>query len=100
MVKHIVMFRFRDGYSEEERRARAEEIQRRSLALKEQIPGIVELRVEIAPQGSSTHSILLEGIFESQDALDAYQTHPAHQAVGVLIKEMAGDRACFDYALD
>lgn len=100
MVKHIVMFRFKDDFPLEARAARAEEIRERSLALKDQIPGIRELRVEIAPQGTSTHSFMLEGVFDDLAALDAYQSHPAHQAVGVIIKEAAGERACFDYLLD
>ena len=41
MVKHIVMFRFFDEISAEERQAKVQEIKEKTEALKEQIAGIV-----------------------------------------------------------
>jgi len=97
MVKHIVMFRFFDEISAEERQVKAQEIKEKTEALKEQIEGVVQLQVFIAPVGTSTHSFMLEGLFESAETLSRYQVHPAHLAVGAIIKEVAGERACFDY---
>ena len=97
MVKHIVMFRFFDEISTEERQVKAQEIKEKTEALKEQIAGIGQLQVFIAPVGTSTHSFMLEGLFDSVEALDCYQVHPAHLAVGTIIKSVAGERAWFDY---
>lgn len=97
MVKHIVMFRFFDEISAEERQAKVQEIKEKTEALVEQIDGIRQLQVFIVPVGTSTHSFMLEGLFESVEALDCYQVHPAHLAVGAIIKGVAGERACFDY---
>ncbi len=96
MVKHIVMFRFFDEISAKERQAKAKEIKEKTEALVEQIDGIRQLQVFIVPVGTSTHSFMLEGLFESAEALNDYQVHPAHMAVGAIIKSVAGERACFD----
>lgn len=49
------------------------------------------------PVGTSTHHILLEGKFDSLEALQQYQVHPAHVSVAQRLQQVAGNRACFDY---
>ena len=48
-------------------------VKEKTEALKEQIAGIGQLQVFIAPAGTSTHSFMLEGLFDSVEALDCYQ---------------------------
>ena len=66
-------------------------------ALADIISGVQQLRVEIVPVGTRTHHILLEGKFDSLEALQQYQVHPAHVSVAQRLQQVAGNRACFDY---
>lgn len=97
MVKHIVMFRFLDHVPEAERRQKGQIIKEKTEALAGQLPGVQEMQVQLAPVGTSTHDLLLEGLFDTEEALDHYQSHPAHVAIGAIIKSVAAGRACFDY---
>ena len=97
MVKHIAMFRFKDGVSAEERKEKAALIKERTEALLGVVPGVLELKVQIAPVGTSTHDLLLEAMFESQEALSQYQVHPDHLAIGQIFRQVCEGRACYDY---
>ena len=97
MVRHIVMWTFLDEITPEERSEKGMEMKKAIEALKEMIPGVQHLKVEIVPVGTSTHHILLDSTFDSLDALNAYQVHPEHVSVAQRLKQVAGNRACFDY---
>jgi len=99
MVKHIVMFAFKDEFPQSERKAKLAEIKEITEALTGVVPGLLETTVYIDPIESSTHSFMLEAILEDVDSLNGYQIHPAHVAVGTVIKAVAHNRACFDRML-
>ena len=99
MVKHIVMFQFQEQISAEERKQKGQEVKTRTEALIDIRPGIQSLQVQLVPVGTSTHDILLEGLFDSQESLMRYQTHPAHMSIGDVLKQVGQCRACFDYEL-
>jgi hypothetical protein len=77
-LRHIVLFGFKDGTTDEE----IEEIARRFGSLAEAVPGIeaFEWGVDSSPEGKSgghTHCFILT--FGSEAARDAYLPHPKHQ---------------------
>lgn len=96
MIKHIVMFAFKDEYPEADRPAKAAEIKEITEALVGVVPGLQSTTVYVEPVGTSTHSFMLEAVLDDVDALNGYQIHPAHVAVGTVIKAVAHNRACFD----
>ena len=69
MVKHIVMWSFHEQIPQEERLQKGQELKEAIEALADIISGVQQLRVEIVPVGTSTHHILLEGQFDSLEAL-------------------------------
>lgn len=97
MVKHIVLFQFQEQVPPAERQQKGQEIKMRTEALVGVIPGVQSLQVQLAPVCTSTHHILLEGLFDSQEALMQYQTHPAHVSIGDVLRQVCQQRACFDY---
>ncbi|MBR4944284.1 MAG: Dabb family protein [Peptococcaceae bacterium] len=97
MVRHVVMWTFLEEVPQEERLAKGQELKEAIEGLKEIIPGVQHLKVEITPVGTSTHHIFLDSIFDSLDALNQYQVHPEHVSVAQRLKQVAGNRACFDY---
>lgn len=99
MIRHIVMWRFDDRLSVPERQTAAIRLKHDIEGLKEQIPGVHKLTVNIEPLASSNRDILLDSIFDSAKALAAYQIDPRHVAVGQYLSAVAGERACIDFKL-
>lgn len=99
MVKHIVLWNFKEELTAEERIVAGEQIKHNLEVLKTQIAGVTELKVEINEMEGSNKDIALLSVFESADALAAYQIHPAHVQAGQYIKTVTTDRVCFDYEM-
>ena len=97
MVRHIVMVSFRDGVSPERNRNNAEQVKARLEGLKDMIPGIIEFEVIIDTLPTSNRDIVFNTLFESVEALAAYQVHPAHMRVAEFVASVVKDRTCIDY---
>ena len=97
MVRHIVSWQVNEDVTQEEKVAKLAEIKSDLEGLKTVIPGVVELvfKTELLPV--STAELMLNSLFESQEALDSYQVHPAHQAVVAKLKAITCKRHCIDY---
>ena len=52
-----------------------------------------------APGLECTYDVVLVSAFASRAALDAYQEHPAHQAVKPFIGAVREARQCMDYEI-
>ncbi len=99
MVKHIVLWCYKDEISPEERQAHSARIKADLEALAGVIDGIVEIRVAAAPLAGSNVDIALDSSFVSEEALAAYVVHPAHKKVGEMLRPLMQERRCVDYAL-
>ena len=97
MVNHIVMWNFKPELSAEERKTAGETIKKNLEDVKAQVEGVISLSVCINEMESSNKDIALLSSFESVEALNAYQVHPAHVAAAGFVKSVTCDRACFDY---
>lgn len=99
MVKHIVMWKHQDQFTEEEKKDHAKTIKERLEALKDIIPGVVSIQVITNPLSSSSgHAdLLLDSSFESVEALNNYQIHPEHKKVSSYVQTVVKDRICIDY---
>lgn len=96
-MKHYVFWDFVETLSEEEKSEAAFKIKNELEQLKDKIPGIVSISVEINDQNTSTRDIALLSSFDSKEALDAYQVHPEHNKVAGFIKSVTCNRVCFDF---
>jgi hypothetical protein len=64
------------------------------------VPGILKLEVGIAEPGlEATYDVVLYSEFESKEALDAYQSHPQHQALKPFFSAVRDARQCMDYTI-
>ena len=97
MVHHIVLWNLKEGMSEDEKREAKAEIKEKLETVKEQVKGVVSLEVIIDGMESSNKEVGLISVFESKEALEAYQIHPAHVQAGTYIRSVTCDRACLDY---
>jgi hypothetical protein len=97
MVRHIVMLNFKEGFSAEENRKNAEQVKFLLEGLKKTIPGIMEFKVIIDALPTSDRDIVFNTLFESVEALAAYQIHPEHVRVASYAASVLRNRACIDY---
>ncbi|MCL1963665.1 MAG: Dabb family protein [Firmicutes bacterium] len=97
MVRHIVAWNYKDGFTEADNQKNAEKIKSALEALPKCIDGIVELKVCVATLPSGNRDVVLTSLFESEEALAAYQAHPEHQKVSAFVGAVMQNRACIDY---
>ena len=98
MIVHIVFWRLHETANGKSKRENAKEIKQRFEALRPIMPGLTKLEVGIdfsATEQSSDVSLYTE--FDSKEALDAYQVHPAHQEVAAFLAPLRTERRVVDY---
>ena len=99
MIKHVVMWRLKDGEAGASRMESAAEIKARLEALQGAVPGIVSLEVGVNElAGDTAADVVLISEFASMEDLEAYQKHPLHQEVVAFVQAVAVERRCVDFA--
>lgn len=97
MVKHIVMFRFRDDVSESVRTAAREAFKSGIEALPQTITFIRNVHVGFNINPDEKWDICLDSTFDNLDDVRKYSVHPAHKAVASALMKHIGERACVDF---
>ncbi|MBQ7781325.1 MAG: Dabb family protein [Lachnospiraceae bacterium] len=97
MVKHIVLWNFNAEMTAEEKRTAGAKMKELLEPIKDLVPGAVEIKVVMNEMVSSNREIALIGTYETEEALKAYQVHPAHVEAGKYVRSVTCDRACLDY---
>jgi heme-degrading monooxygenase HmoA len=99
MIKHIVMWNMA-GDTVEDRSEAAKFLQSRFEGLRGEVPGLLHLEVGLDhSRVDYACDVVLYTEFESQEALDAYATHPAHLRVKGELGQMRIARFQVDYAV-
>ncbi len=99
MVKHIIIWNFKEELSVEEKAAAAEKIKSGLEGLAGQIDGLTEIKVFTNPFESSNGDLMLDSTFTSEDALKDYQVNPKHIEVATFVRSVVCARKCFDFEL-
>ncbi len=98
MVKHVILWTLKDELNEEEKKERAQKIKAGLEGLKGVVPGLVDIRVETGRLASSNADLMLDSLFESEEALKGYSVHPAHVAVAnAEVRPYTKQRSCLDF---
>lgn len=97
MIKHIVMFKLKG--TPEERLEAATKFKDALMALPAQIPCLKSMEVGLNCNPAETWDLVLTGLVENMDDLEAYATHPLHVAAASIIKDCKDSRACVDYII-
>ena len=98
MVKHIILWQLKDEYSQEEKQQIKEGIKQELESLQGQIPGLVEIKVQIAHLASSNADLMLDSSFVDETALKGYAVHPEHVKVAdTYVRPYTKTRACLDF---
>lgn len=101
MVRHIVAWNYAEGFTGEENKKHAEIMKKELENLKNLIDGIISIHLYTNPLGTSDSDLLLDSVFESEEALNAYTVHPEHVRVGTnYVKPVVRNRKCVDMDMD
>ena len=100
MVKHIILWQLKDEYSQEEKDAIKAEIKTGLEALQGKIPGLLDIKVQIAGLASSNADLMLDSSFEDEAALKGYAVHPEHVKVAdEKVRPFTKTRSCLDFVV-
>lgn len=93
MIRHIVMWTLHDAADIPFFKAQLD-------SCKDLVPGLLSLEVGVAtPELESNCHVVLNSLFTDKAALDAYQNHPHHKAVGASVSALRVSRSVLDYAV-
>ncbi len=97
MVKHIVMWSFKEEVGAEERKEASVKIKEGLEGLVGVVPGLLKAEVVIDPISSSSHDLALISELDTPESLKAYATNPDHVKVATFVRSVTCNRACMDY---
>ena len=98
MVKHMIIWKFKDELENKE--AAALKIKESLEGLVGKIDGLISMNIIITSLSSSSGDIMMDSAFESKEALDFYQKHPLHvEIASTLVRPNVSARLSFDYEI-
>lgn len=101
MVKHIILWTLNPELSESEKQQVKQDIKEGLEGLVGKVPGLMDVKVNIDGRlDSSNTDVMLDCTLESEEALKAYASHPAHVAVAdSKVRPYTVQRSCLDYEI-
>ncbi len=94
MIKHIVMWKFKDEVAESDKL----EMKRQLESLKGVVPTLIDIEIGMDVVGKeASKDMVLTTEFNSMEDLAAYAGHPEHVKVVEFVKPLVCERAVVDY---
>ena len=98
MVKHIILWKLKDELTDAQKAEVKAGIKEGLEGLAGQIPGLIDIRVNINGLPTSNVDVMLDSSFESFDALKGYSVNPKHVAVADgKVRPYTAVRSCLDF---
>ena len=96
MIKHIVMWKFKDEVSEADKL----EMKRQLESLQGVVPSLIHIEIGLDVVGKeASKDMVLTTEFATMDDLAAYAGHPEHLKVVEFVKPLVCERAVVDYEI-
>lgn len=100
MVKHVILWKLKDEFSESEKEEIKKNIKNGLEGLAGKIPGLSEIHVYTNGLASSTADLMLDSQFENEEALRGYSVHPSHVHVAdTFVRPYTAVRSCLDFEI-
>lgn len=100
MVKHVILWKLKDEFSESEKEEIKKNIKNGLEGLAGKIPGLSEIHVYTNGLASSTADLMLDSQFENEEALRGYSVHPNHVHVAdTFVRPYTAVRSCLDFEI-
>ena len=98
MVKHMIVWKFREELENKEQTA--QEIKTALEGLVGKIDGLLEMHILTERLSCSSGNVMMDSSFADAAALDFYQKHPLHQEIANgLVRPAMEQRLSFDYEI-
>lgn len=100
MIKHIILWQFKDNLTNEEKQTLKKEIKKGLEDLKGKVDGLIDIQVITDGLSSSNADIMLDSTLTNEAALQGYAVNPDHVKVkdGVIAPNVKA-RVCMDYEI-
>ncbi|RQD74705.1 MAG: Dabb family protein [Halanaerobium sp. MSAO_Bac5] len=100
MIKHVVMWVFKDFAENNKKEKNIEIAEKKISALKDLVDVIkfIEVGVNIN-ESDAAYDLVLICEFDNLDDLDEYQNHSEHKKAAAFIKKVVDKRAVVDYEI-
>lgn len=98
MVKHIILWKLKDELTDAQKAEVKAGIKEGLEGLAGQIPGLIDIKVNINGLPTSNVDVMLDSSFESFSALKGYSVNPKHVAVADgKVRPYTAIRSCLDF---
>lgn len=98
MLKHVVMWRFKENAGGKSRKEHALFMKERLERLVGIVPEIRSLEVGVNEYpGEMNYDAVLISVFDNADDLKSYKEHPEHKKISAYCKEVRESRTVVDY---
>ena len=98
MGRHVILWQLKDELTADEKVIVKKGIKEGLEGLSGRIPGLISIKVETEPLASSNAEVMLDSVFESEEALKGYSVHPEHVKVAdEKVRPYTQTRTCMDY---
>ncbi len=94
MIRHIVLFKFKTGVSQEEMEAFAQMLS--DLKNEVKYVRVLEVSRDIGAKPNS-YDLVLNSLFDSMDDVDKYSVHPAHIKALEMVNKLCEPTVKVDY---
>ncbi len=95
MVKHIILWKLKNEHNNP---AVKEGIKKNLEALQGKISGLLDIKIETEGLASSNADVMLYSVFENEESLKGYATHPEHVFVAdTFVRPYTEVRLCLDF---
>ena len=97
MVRHVILWKLKEELSAKQVTEVKAGIKEGLEGLKDQIPGLVDIKVYTEGLPSSNVDVMLDSTFEDEASLKGYAVHPKHVAVADgKVRPYTASRNCLD----
>lgn len=98
MIRHRIIWKLKDTLDEHEKVMVKANAKKSLESLYGEIDGLLEIKVITEMLPTSTGDMMLDSLFTSSEALQAYAVHPKHvHAANTFVRPFTQSRACVDY---
>ena len=98
MVKHIILWSLKDEFNDAEKETIKANAKEAWESLVGQVPGLLDLKLQISCMESSNVDMMLDSTLESVEALKSYAVHPKHvQVADEFVRPFTAARHCIDF---
>ncbi|HAF30608.1 MAG TPA: stress responsive protein [Bacteroidales bacterium] len=98
MIRHIIMFKFKDVQNDSERIEKAERIKASFGQLQKSIPVVKSYEIAVNSRKTEfSYDVAIISEYTNWDDLKIYLNHPEHQKAIGLCKDIQKEKAVIDY---